>query len=350
MQERIYLLTGVAGFLGNNIAKQLINDGRKVRGLVLKGDKAEKYIPKGVDVVYGDLTDVESLKAFFDVEDEEIICIHCASIVYLKEEPSELVRRVNVEGTRNIINFCLSKKVKKLVYVSSTGTVADLPHGTMMKEPECFEFDKIVGYYGKTKAMATQLVMDAVTNEALPASIVYPTGICGPDDYAHGPVSTFTIQYCNGKTKIGVPGSFNSVDVRDLAAGIISCVDKGRIGEGYILGNEVVSMQEMFQYISDASGAKLVRTILPMPVTEIIVKIGTVIGKITHKDPLFTKLMLYNLSRNNAYDSSKARKELGYETRPFAETIHDEVMWLSKEGLISIKNDTSKYVSESVSI
>lgn len=284
---RVYLLTGAAGFLGNNIAKQLVEKGCRVRGLVLKGDKAVRHIPKGVEIVYGDLTDKTSLEKFFDVE--------------------------------------------KLVYVSSTGTVAELPHGQLMREPEKFDLDKIVGYYGKTKAMATQLVFDAVKEKGLKACIVYPTGICGPNDYAGGPVSTFIEQYCNGGNKVGFPGSFNSVDVRDLAAGTIAAVDRGKIGEGYILGNDVVWMKDMFAHISHASGVKMAKIILPMPLTRIIVKVSETIGKLTNKDPLITELMLYNLVRNNAYDSSKAKRELGYRTRPFAETIYDEVEWLKEE-------------------
>lgn len=333
--SRIYLLTGAAGFLGNNIARQLVEKGCRVRGLVLKGDKAVKHIPEGVEIVYGDLTDKTSLENFFDVEKEQLVCIHCASIVYLKEEPSELVYRVNVEGTQNIIDFCLEKNVEKLVYVSSTGTVAELPHGEFMREPEKFDLDKIVGYYGKTKAIATQLVFDAVKEKGLKACVVYPTGICGPNDYAGGPVSTFIEQYCNGGNKVGFPGSFNSVDVRDLAAGTIAAVDKGRIGEGYILGNDVVWMKDMFAYISHASGVKMTKIILPMPLTRIIVKVSETIGRLTNKATLITELMLYNLVRNNAYDSSKAKKELGYQTRPFADTIYDEVEWLKEEHRVS---------------
>lgn len=80
--DRVFLLTGAAGFLGNNIAKQLMEKGCYVRGLVLKGDKAVKHVPQGVEIVYGDLTDKKSLENFFDVDNKELICIHCASIVY----------------------------------------------------------------------------------------------------------------------------------------------------------------------------------------------------------------------------------------------------------------------------
>lgn len=334
--ERVYLLTGAAGFLGNNIAKQLVEQGCSVRGLVLKGDKAVEHVPEGVEIVYGDLTDKASLETFFTVENRRLVCIHCASIVYLKEEPSEFVYHVNVDGTQNIIDMCLEKNVEKLVYVSSTGAIPELPHGEKIKEPESFDLDKIVGYYGKTKAIATQLVFDAVKEKGLKASVVYPTGICGPNDYAGGPVSTFIEQYCNGESKVGFPGSFNSVDVRDLAAGTIAAVDKGRIGEGYILGNDVVWMKDMLLHISHASGVKMVTTILPMFVTRLIVKASVMIGKITKNDPLITELMLYNLVRNNEFDSNKAKKELGYQTRPFAETIYDEVEWLRLEHRIAV--------------
>ena len=333
--ERMYLLTGAAGFLGNNIARQLIEKGCLVRGLVLKGDKAVKYVPDGVEIVYGDLTDKKSLEEFFAVDDQRVVCIHCASIVYLKEEPNELVRRVNVDGTQNIIDMCLKKNVEKLVYVSSTGTISELPNGERMKEPEDFELNEIIGYYGKTKAMATQLVFDAVKEKGLKATVVYPTGICGPNDYAGGPVSTFIEQYCSGGNKVGFPGSFNSVDVRDLAAGTIAAVDRGRSGEGYILGNDVVGMRDMFSHISKASGVKMAKIILPMPVTKFIVKVSTLVAKITKKDPFITELMVYNLVRNNEFDSSKAKKELGYYTRPFSETIYDEVQWLRAENRIA---------------
>lgn len=335
MNKRVYLLTGAAGFLGNNIAQQLVQQGNAVRALVLPGDKAAGHLPPEVEIVYGDLTDISSLHTWFDTPAAEKVCIHCASMVYLKETPNEMVRKVNVDGTQNVIDLCLQYNAKKLVMVSSTGTIPDYPQGQKIAEPTAFDMEKIMGYYGKTKAMATQLVFDAVKNQGLDASVVYPSGICGPYDYAHGPVSTFIIQYCNGEMAMGFPGSFNSVDVRDLAAGTIACVDRGRKGEGYILANQVVSMQDMFRYISQASGAPLVKRVLPMPLARLFVRLSVLAGKITGKDPLMTDLMMYNLVRNNNYDSSKTRTELGYHTRPFQETICDEVLWLHKEKMIT---------------
>ena len=120
MLNSIYLLTGAAGFLGSNISRVLLEKGKKVRALVLNGDPAVKYVPEGVEIVYGDLTDKGTLEAFFNVpEDTEQIVIHCASMVYLKYAENQKVYDVNVTGTQNIVDLCVEKRVKKLVYILS---------------------------------------------------------------------------------------------------------------------------------------------------------------------------------------------------------------------------------------
>ncbi len=136
---RIYLLTGAAGLLGSNISRQLIQKGEKVRAFVLENDPAAKYIPEGAEIVYGDLCDVDSLEKLFDVpDDHEVYVIHSASIVTLRPEPNPKVYAVNVGGTENIINKCLEHHVKKLVYISSTSAIPELPHGQKIKEVDHF--------------------------------------------------------------------------------------------------------------------------------------------------------------------------------------------------------------------
>ena len=173
MKDTIYLLTGAAGFLGNNISHKLISQGKKVRALVLNGDPAIKYVPKEAEVVFGDLTNLDSLESFFTVpEDTDLIVIHCASLVTTSPEPNQIVYNVNVTGTKNIVDQCVAKHVKKLVHVSSTGAILEAPHGQIIREPEEFFPDQVVGYYAKTKAIATQYVIDAVHNRGLNASII----------------------------------------------------------------------------------------------------------------------------------------------------------------------------------
>lgn len=328
MKKTIYLLTGAAGFLGNNISHKLISEGKKVRALVLNGDPAVKYVPSEAEIVFGDLTDLKSLEAFFDVSQyDEVIVIHCASLVTTSPEPSQKVYDVNVIGTQNIVDLCVDKQVKKLVHVSSTGAIVEEPHGKVIQEPEEFFPNQVVGYYAKTKALATQYVLEAVRNKGLDASIIYPSGIAGPNDSAFGPLVSFVSRYCKGEIRVGVDGSFNAVDVRDLADGILSCTERGRQGEGYILSNEVVPMRKMFDLISEASGAKRVETILTPEQMQAMSQ-GSMVESEGGSNLEALKFEIYNLTRNNQFSSEKASNELGFRTRPFQETITDTVAWL----------------------
>ena len=126
----LYLVTGVAGNLGSSVAASLLEEGKNVRGLVLKGDRAAVRVPKEVELYTGDVTDTESLERFFAVDyGTDVVVIHCAAIVTVNPDFNQKVYDVNVGGTKNILNACVAHKVKKLVYVSSIGALAELPHG-----------------------------------------------------------------------------------------------------------------------------------------------------------------------------------------------------------------------------
>ncbi len=332
--DTLYIVTGAAGFLGNNVCRTLIAQGRHVRALALANDPAAAHVPAEAEMVYGDLTDRTSLEPLFNSQNySQLVVIHCASLVALSPEPSPKVYGVNVTGTEHIVDLCVEHGVQKLVYISSTGAIPELPHGVVIGEPDEFLPDAVVGYYAKTKALATQYVLQAVEEQGLNASIVYPTGICGPDDYAFGPVAGFIISYCNGHMSVGVEGSFNSVDVRDLAEGVVSCAERGRSGEGYIMGNEKVYMRRMFDLISEASGAKLAHTLLSPEEME-AAAIREASGENSESELSALRFGIYNLVRNNDFSSDKAIGEIGYRTRPFEETIADSVRWLQAQGKI----------------
>ncbi|MCR4924300.1 MAG: DUF4342 domain-containing protein, partial [Lachnospiraceae bacterium] len=190
----------------------------------------------------------------------------------------------------------------------------------------------LVGYYAVTKAEASQAVLDAVAaHPELDASIVHPSGICGPNDFSFGPVAQMVAQYMSGEVKIGLEGTFNSVDVRDLANGVIACCEKGRRGECYIMGNELVTMKELYELINQAADLDIHANILSKGVAGVAVKVLKFQSKFTKKEPLLTDFGLYNLTRNNDFDCTKAETELGFKCRPFSETIKDEVEWLKEE-------------------
>ncbi len=337
--NRIYLVTGAAGFLGSNICLQLLAEGCRVRALVLNGDKSAKFIPEDVEIVFGDLTDAASLEPFFTVpEGMTSVVIHCASMVTVDPSYSEKLMAVNVGGTRNIITQCLAHpECEKLVYVSSTGAIPELPHGTKISEVDHFDPcdpSKVVGAYSQSKAKATQMVLDSVRVMGLKACVVHPSGILGPNDHAMGETSSTVLQIIKGEMPMGMQGSFNLCDVRDLAAGTIAAVDKGRIGECYILANETVTLKDMCDMLHKECNAKKIKFYLPLNLAGKIAQGLEKQAEKTGKKPLMTTFSVYNLARNNEFDYSKAQRELGYTTRPYQETIHDEVQWMIAEGLI----------------
>ena len=137
-----------------------------------------------------------------------------------------------------------------------------------------------------------------------------------------------------GEMPIGMQGSFNLCDVRDLAAGCIAAVDKGRIGEAYILANEPVTLKEMCEMLHEECNCQKIKFYLPLNIAGKIAQTMEKKAEKTGEKPMMTTFSVYNLARNNEFDYSKAKEELGYTTRSYKETIHDEVQWLKAEGLI----------------
>ncbi len=336
-KDRMILVTGAAGFLGGTICRHLIDRGDKVRAFILPNDPAGRYVPDEAEVIEGDLTDMESLERLFSVpEGIETIVLHIASIVSVNPEYNKKIMDVNVGGTENIIELCLSHpECKKLVYCSSTGAIPEQPKGKKIKEVDSFESDKVLGCYSQSKAIATQKVLDAVRDRGLNACVVHPSGILGPEDFAIGETTGTLIKIIKGEMPAGIDGSFNLCDVRDLADGTIAAIDKGRKGECYILGNEPVSFKDFCRMISDESGCKKVKMFLPVWAANLMGRIMESKAKKTGEKPLLTTFSVYNLARNNSFDSSKAVRELGYHTRSYQETIHDEVQWLKAAGKIA---------------
>lgn len=336
--KSIYLVTGAAGFLGGTVCRQLIARGKTVRAFVLPNDPAMKFVPEGAQVCEGDLTDPDSLKRFFDVPaGTDIYVIHCASIVTVNPEFSQKVMDVNVGGTKNIISLCLTTPgFRKLVYVSSTGAIPELPRGQKIAEVDHFDpmadLEHVRGCYSQSKALATQAVLDAVVGQGLNACVVHPSGILGPEDYAMGETTGVVIQIINGGMPAGIDGSFNLCDVRDLAAGCIAAMDKGRKGECYILGNEEVKFRDFAQMVADECGTRPMKLFLPCGAASLMARVMETLAKLKGTRPLMTTFSVYNLARNNDFDSSKARRELGYHTRSYRETMHDEFQWLKVSG------------------
>ena len=339
MEKTVYLVTGAAGFLGSHICDELLKRGDHVRALVLPGDKSVKYIPEEVEITEGDLCNADSLERFFTIpKGQESVVIHCASIVTMNADFNQKLIDVNVGGTKNVIDICLKhSECKKMVYVSATGAIPEQPKGTVIRETNQFtpiDKSRQVGCYSQSKALATQMVLDACRECGLKACVVHPSGILGPKDYAVSETTGTVIKIMNGKMPIAMGGSFNLCDVRDLAHGCVKAADKGRIGECYILGNKEVTLKEMCRILHKTSGCKTPYFYVPINMAYKLANRMEKKARKTGEKPMITNFAVYNLARNNQFDYTKAERELEYHTRPYEETLRDEAQWLIAEGFI----------------
>ena len=330
--DKLYLITGAAGHLGTALVDNLLRDKKQVRLLVLPG---EKHIPAGdMEIYYGDVRDKTSLLGFFaNPLDKDLIVIHCAGIVSIASKYSQNVYDVNVTGTKNIVDLCREFKVKKLVHVSSVHAIPEKPHGEKISETEDFDPEKVVGLYAKTKAEATKYVLEAAKG-GLDASVVHPSGICGPFDYGRGHLTALVMDFYNGRLVAAIDGGYDFVDVRDVAAGVLACCEKGKKGECYILSGKYFTIRQVLYYLHEITGKKEIKSFLPLWFVKATAPLAENYYKIRNQPPLFTAYSIYTLNTNAVFSNNKAREELGYTTRDFKKTLQDTVDWLREKGRI----------------
>lgn len=336
MKKRVYLVTGAAGHLGRTIVSKLISAGEQVRTFVLH---EEKFSIKSafVQTFSGDVKNIQTLRPLFEnLEDWEVICIHCAGIVTIASKYDPKVQEVNVGGTKNVMDLCMEYHVARVIHVSSVHAIPELKKGEEISEVSSFDPDHVHGLYAKTKAEASQYVLE-MAKKGLPVSIIHPSGIIGPGNYGHGHLSQLIIDYVNHRLRAAVKGGYDFVDVRDVTDCILSCVDHGRIGECYICSNRYFEVKELLWMLHEITGQKPIHFILPMWLAKLTAPLSELYYKALKQPPLYTFYSLYTLTTNSLFSHEKATKELNYNPRDMKETLTDTVTWLAEQGKIVVK-------------
>lgn len=336
-RNELYIVTGAAGNLGSAIVRNLVANGKTVRSFVLRGEEAARHLPEGANVYEGDVTDVSSLDTLFsDIpEDTAVYCIHCAAMVSVSNLVADKIWHVNVDGTQNIIDQCKTHGAR-LIFIGSTGAIPEEPKGTIIREVESFDPNAVIGIYDQTKAASCQLVLDAIHAGEIDGCLILPSGISGPGDYTFGNVAGVIKEYVEGKMPAGVEGTFNCADNRDMAETIVRACKEGRSGESYILGGDQIGMKEVFDILAEHTGLPTIKTILPAGMGKFLGSMSDMAEMVTHKPQRMTSFAVYNLVRNNEFDSSKAMKELGYSPRSMAQSIAEEIDWMISEGIVTL--------------
>lgn len=343
--KKIYLITGGFGHLGYNLVSMLLKTGDEIR--VFENSETNIFAGTGVKLVAGDIRKKEDVERLFEglSEYDGVFVIHCAGIVSIASKYDRTVYDVNVTGTENIVDASLAHKVSRFVYVSSVHAITEKKSGKLISEIPVYEPDKVFGLYAKTKAEASNYVLEA-SRRGLNASVVNPSGIIGPGDRKIGHTTRLIVDYLRKRLISGVRGGYDFVDVRDVCDGIIRCLENGSSGESYILSGRYVSVKELLDTLHELTGQKKIRSYLPMWFIKPLAPLAETYYKLMGTKPLFTRYSLYTLRSNGAFSHEKASKELGYLPRDFIETLRDTVLWLEKNRIVPAKHRAKAVLSE----
>ncbi|NPV55798.1 MAG: SDR family oxidoreductase [Anaerolineae bacterium] len=331
------LVTGAAGHLGNVLVRELLDRGEKVRALVLPGEDTTAIDGLAIERVDGNVLDLESLRRAMDGVD---LVYHMAAIVAITPGQEARLWQVNVDGTRNVIQACLEKGVRRLVYTSSIHALARPPEGVTIDESLPFDTNNPAGDYDRSKAAASLEVLAAI-RKGLDAVIVCPTGVVGPHDYRWSEMGHMVLDWMSHRLHVMIDGAFDFVDVRDVAWGHVLAAQHGRTGEVYILSGERITILKIKELVQELVGIHSPSLQLPYTLARFFTNFTPLWYRLTRTRPRFTSYALETIISNSVISYDKAGRELGYRARSLRDSLSDTIRWWREIGLRVNKKPTA---------
>lgn len=320
------LVTGGAGFIGGNLVEALLARGEKVRVFDLKADQAIDLAAQGADLITGDILDREELVAAMDGCDR---VFHLAALLDLWQRDRSIYHRNNVEGTRNVLESALEMGVTRVAHTSSATTIgeADGEIGT----EETVRRAYFLSQYERSKYLGEQVALD-LCQRGLPVVILNPTSVYGPRQTVN--VTGAIIRFLEGRLPVTVNSRLNYVYVGDVVEGQLAAMEKGKIGERYILGSDNVPMVEFFSLAGEIAGIARRPRAVPGGLLRMLAALLGATARLTGGRPAIAPDEARTASHSFIFDTSKARQELGLTWTPLRVGMEKTVSWLRNEGHI----------------
>jgi len=316
------LVTGASGFLGSAIAAALRSCGHHPRLLVRPTSPRTNLVP-GDSLCEGDLRDRASVA--YALKGVRFLFHAAADYRLWARNPEEIIRN-NVESTRLLMEEALGVGVERIVYTSSVATLKPVDGGSATEEHRLAE-DEAIGAYKRSKVAAERLVEAMIQRDGLPAVIVNPTTPIGPRDVRPTPTGRIIIEAASGRMPGFVDTGLNLAHVDDVAAGHIAALERGQIGERYILGGENVFLADMLADIARLVGRRPPRLKIPRAAVYPAAYAAETMAGIRGVEPFITLDGLRMARHHMFFDDAKARRELGYASRPYREGLSDAIAW-----------------------
>lgn len=318
----MWLVTGATGHIGNVLVRELLARGEKVRALIPPNENREPLKGLDVEMVEGDVLDLDAV--FESLRGVKGI-FHLAGIISIMPGSNPTVRRVNVEGTKNILKAAKEKRIRKLVYTSSIHAIRRVETG-VIDENVPYDAENPYGEYDRSKAEATLEVLNSA-HSGLDATVVCPTGVIGPYDFRGSMMGDVIRTAAEKKPTLYVDGAYDFVDVRDVAHGLVAAAEKGKRGESYILSGQRISVRYLLETVREITGGHFFQMKIPFNLAEFAARFTPWYYRTTRSTPRFTPYSLEVLKSNSHISHAKATRELGYRPRHLYESIADAVQW-----------------------
>ena len=326
------LVTGATGFVGSAVAKKLCEAGHEVRALVRPSSVLANLEDMDIAPITGDLTDPASLKEAVRGCDT---LFHVAADYRLWVPEPEEIYRANVQGTENIIIAALEAGVERICYTSSVATLGLNRDGTPADEETPVTLNDMIGHYKRSKFLAEQRVHEIIRERQAHIVIVNPSTPIGPRDIRPTPTGRMVLDAACGKMPAYVDTGLNFAHVDDVAQGHILALEKGKPGRRYILGGTNITLKELLGMIAEITGGRPPLVKLPhnfiLPIAWAAETWCRVAGK---GEPLATVEGVKLAKKHMFFTSKRARKELGYTSRPVEHALADAIEWFREYGYI----------------
>ena len=328
------LVTGSTGFLGSSVLRELINDGREVKALIRKGTSKKNITGLDVEIAYGDLRDMESIRSALNGCD---ILYHVAAYYSLWDRNKQLSHEINVKGTRNILRAAKEKDLKKIVYTSTVGCIGLNEDTTPATENTFFNKNTLSNDYKKSKYQAEQVALEFARG-GLPVVIVNPSTPVGPRDIKPTPTGKIILDFLNREMPAYIDTGLNLIDVKDCARGHILAELKGIPGDRYILGNQNMTLLEILITLEKITGLKAPRIKMPFWVA---LSAGwaceMVANHLTGKPPSIPLAGVKMAKYFMYFDSSKAVNKLGLAQNPVENALRKSVDWFKENNYLTTR-------------
>ncbi|MBV8798587.1 MAG: NAD-dependent epimerase/dehydratase family protein [Alphaproteobacteria bacterium] len=326
----LVLVTGATGFVGSAVARKSIERGFRVRALVRPSSRRKNLDGLNCEIAEGDLREPASLAP---ATDGVRYVFHVAADYRLwARDPSEIIRN-NRDGTKAMMEAAATAGVERVVYTSSVATLTPREDGSDADENDRAEKESAIGAYKQSKVVAEQVVAEMAA-QGLPAIIVSPSTPIGPRDIRPTPTGRIIVEAARGHMPAYVETGLNLVHVDDVADGHLLALEKGRIGENYILGGHNVMLKDMLGEVARLTGRKPPRLGLPHAPLYPLAWVSERFAGITGKEPMLTLDALKMSKHKMFFSSAKARRELGYALRPWRLAVADAVNWFKVAGYL----------------